>query len=88
MTIHTYKTPWRMHVKDSIENSVMVLTEVILYTNIVDSPTQLTCFVHSDVYICHNTKVGNRRKKSRMGNFLTQVWPRTPSRRGRRIYKK
>ena len=45
MTIHTYKTPWRMHVKDSIENSVMVLNEVISYTNIVDSPTQLTCFV-------------------------------------------
>ena len=55
-----------MHVKDSIENSVMVLTEVISYTNIVDSPTQLTCFVHSDVYVCQmcfitNTKVRIRK---------------------------
>ena len=55
-------------VKDSIENSIMDLTEVISYTNIVDCPTQVTCFVHSDVYICHNTKVGNR-KKHRYGQF-------------------
>ena len=67
-------------VKDSIENSIMDLTEVISYTNIVDCPTQVTFFVHSDVYICHNTNVGNR-KKTQMGNLLTQVLPG----RGRRI---
>ena len=49
-------------VKDSIENSIMDLTEVISYTNIVDCPTQVTCFVHSNVYICHNTNVGNKKK--------------------------
>ena len=57
-------------------------TEVISNTNIVDCPTQVTCFVHSDVYICHNTNVGNR-KKTQMGNLLTQVLPG----RGRRVYK-
>ena len=35
-------------------------TEVISNTNIVDCPTQVTCFVHSNVYICHNTNVGNK----------------------------
>ena len=56
MTIHTKKT------QDSIENSIMDPTEVISNTNIVDCPTQVTCFVHSNVYICHNTNVGNRKK--------------------------
>ena len=48
--------------QDSIENSIMDPTEVISNTNIVDCPTQVTCFVHSNVYICHNTNVGNKKK--------------------------